>query len=381
MSFRIRRSIALVVLCISIISFIQSPLFAAVKLAFHYYDPFSIAEFRLRRLPTAVLVSEIEQTAEQGDISQARSLIEVAKKYGHQIPDEVVAKTKESMSGMVWRNSHGFLNGVVSGEVDTPASIAGSLAADYFVIGDLRDVVTEGTKYSRGEDYDKLTLCLATFGLMTIPPGSGPLDSGASLIKTASKAKKLSSGMISMLRTANSELIDMRALRRGLSQTSIPSLRMPNLTVMKESLQSITIDDINRRDFSKLKRMAAEMMPVDVASIRRNFDGVLVKRGVDEVKLFTTSTGSIVANGGVTGALKALEHADNAKELERFAKLAERTSDETSSVIRLLGKKAIYLADLIYQVVAGLLFLSAWIATAVWVVFRSFFSLRLIFAS
>lgn len=381
MFLRIRTSIAFIVLFTSIVSFYNSPLFAAVNLAFHYYDPFSIAEFRLKRLSTSVLISEIEQAVEQEDYSEAQSLVRLGQKFGHQIPDEVVTKSQEAVTGMLWRNSRDFFNGAVNGDVNTAGNIAGSLAADYFVVGDLRDVVTEGTKYTRGDDYDKLTLGLATFGLMTIPPGSGPLDSGASILKTANKTRKLGSRMIATLRTASSDLVDMTVLKRGLSQTSIPSLRIPNLTVMKDSLKSITIDDVNRRDFSKLKNLAAEMMPVDLASTRRNFDGVLVKRALDEVTLFTTSTGDLVANGGVTGALKALEYADDSTELAHFAKLAEKTGDETSSVIRLLGKKAIHLADLIYQVVAAMLFLTAWIAGAMWAIFNSMLKLRLIFAS
>ena len=121
---------------------------------------------------------------------------------------------------------------------------------------------------------------------------------------------------------------------------------------------------------------------MDIASRRRVY-GVLVKRAVDEVTLFTTSTGGRVLPMAVVAAsLKALEYAVMIlTESAQFAKLAEKTGDNTSSVIRLLGKKAIHLAHLIYQVVAAMLFLTGLIAGAIWAIFSSMFKLRLIFAS
>lgn len=57
------------------------------------------------------------------------------------------------------------IRGFIKGEGDDFYSILGASAGDMFVWGDIRDFIKEGYKSLKGEDYDKLTLALASFGI------------------------------------------------------------------------------------------------------------------------------------------------------------------------------------------------------------------------
>ncbi|WP_234819676.1 MULTISPECIES: hypothetical protein [Sinorhizobium] len=93
------------------------------------------------------------------------------------------------MTDAAWRNSTGFAQGFVKGEVDSIPSIFGVVAADYFVFGDVRDTYTEGGKLLVGTDYDRFTLGASLFGMAMLAPGTGAFDAGASVLKNANKAR------------------------------------------------------------------------------------------------------------------------------------------------------------------------------------------------
>lgn len=253
------------------------------------------------------------------------------------------------------------------------------MAADYLVVGDLRDIAVEGTKAISGEDYDTLTLGLSLVGVATLVPGTGPIDVGASVIKTANKAKKLSTPMLASLGRISRNLVDMVALKKALSNSSEPLFRMPGLAGVTEMLTTVSFKDVNQLDFSKLNKAASDLMPIDTAAAKRRFSGVVRDKAAAELTDFTSGTATIASRGGVKAAFRSLGTADNPKELARFAKLSEKTGDRTSSVIRLFGKGAIHLAELIYTVIAALIFAIAWILGAIWSGVSFFFNLRTLF--
>ncbi|RCW77697.1 transcriptional regulator [Phyllobacterium bourgognense] len=378
MILKIKKGIALFLLATSLIAFVWSPLFGALQLAFKYYDPFSITEYRLKRLSTEAYIDAINSALAEDDIDEAQNLVGLAEKYGHTLPVDVISKTKHSTFQTVWRYSTEFISGVTKGEAGSAASIGGAMTADYFGVGDVRDIVTEGDKIARGQAYDKLTLGLAAFGLLTVAPGSGPLDAGASIIKTANKAKKLSSTLTSSLLKLSSNLIDPSRLKIALTDLTTPIMRAPKFSTLKSSLQSFSFEDLNNHDFSKLKKLAVEVVPADIAAIRKRFDGVIRQGPADELAVFTQSTGSIVASAGVRGAFRSLENAANPRELAKFNELAKRMGKETSSALLILGRKAILLGELIYQIIASMIFVIAWIAGAVWAVIAFIWKIRVL---
>lgn len=350
----------------SMVAFLASNQFATLKLAFNFYDPFSITQYRLSRLSDEEYMAAIEQSLEEGDISDAQSLVDIAQENGRELPTELVERTQENPFEFGVRNGLDFVNGAFTGEVTNSASIGGVLAADYVGVGDIRDVVVQGSSMVRGEDYDKLTLGLALAGLATIVPGSGPIDAGFSLLKTANKAGRLSKKLVTRLKVTATKLVDIDGLKRGLSKVSLPQFRTPSLAATRAAFGKINWRNVSKGDFSELKKPISEMMPVDVTAAKKAFSGAIRKDAMDEIGALASSTTGIVSAGGVKAAFGAMKHADDAKDLSRFRKLATRMGDKTSAVIKVLGKSAIKLGKLLYLVITILIAVLGWVIGALW---------------
>lgn len=79
--------------------------------------------------------------------------------------------------------------GAISGRGDTMESLAGAIAADLFVIGDVRDLLIQGFKWITGDDPDPLIAALSAAGLVTtLAP---EIDWVPSLLKVARKTGAL----------------------------------------------------------------------------------------------------------------------------------------------------------------------------------------------
>lgn len=353
----------------SLVAFLSSNQFATLKLAFSFWDPFSISQYRLSRLSGEEYKAAIEQALEEGDISEAQTLVEIAHENGRQLPAELVRRTQENPFEFGLRNAWDFVNGAITGEVTNTASIGGVLAADYVGVGDVRDVVIQGGSLVRGDDYDRLTLGLSLAGLATIVPGSGAADVGLSLLKTANKAGKVSKNLVARLKVMAISLIDIEGLKRGLSRVSLPQFKRPSMSAIRGAFGDINWRDVSKGDFSQFKKLISEMMPVDVRTAKEAFSGAFRKEAVDEISVLANSTTGIVSAGGVKAAFRAVEHADDAKELSRFRSLATRMGEKSSAVIKVLGKNAIKLGKLLYLIISILIAVLGWVLCALWLLY------------
>lgn len=351
------------------VAFFSSNQFAALKLAFNFWDPFAISQYRLSRLSANDYQVSIEQALKEGDYSEARSLVELAHENGREMPAELVDRTRESPLDFGLRNTKDFLDGAITGQVTTPASIGGVMAADYYGVGDVRDAVIQGNHLIRGEDYDRLTLGLSLVGLATVVPGSGAVDIGASLLKNANKAGKLSKALRARLAVTSARLVDIEGLKRGLSRTSLPSFRTPSAAAARVAFGEIDWRGIAKGDFSGFRKLFSEMMPMDIETTKAAFKGAVREEVVGEIGLIAGSAAGIASAGGIRATFQALEYADDAKDLSRFRALAQRMGEKTSAASKVLGKGAIKLGELVYLVASILIAALGWIAGAAWVLF------------
>ncbi|CDX58727.1 putative Transcriptional regulator [Mesorhizobium plurifarium] len=362
----------------TLVAFFTSNQFAALELAFNFWDPFAISQYRLGRLSTDDYEVSIQQALEEGDFSEAQSLVELAHDNGRELPADLIERTHESPFEFGLRNTKDFLDGAITGHVTTRASIGGVLAADYVGVGDVRDAVIQGNHLIRGEDYDKLTLGLSLLGLATNAPGTGAIDMGFSLLKNANKAGKLSEALIRRLGVISARMVDLEGLKRGLSRTSLPTFKAPSAAAVRAAFSEIDWHRVAKGDFSGFRKLISEMMPVDMTAAKDAFSSAVRKEVVGEVGLLASSAMGIASTGGIKATFRALENADDAKELSRFLSLARGMGEKTSAVVRVLGKSAIKLGELAYLVVSILIAAISWVAGALWFVFslvRTSFSL------
>lgn len=379
-SSAVRLAFSTAALAGALIGFCASPFAGALLLVFDQ-KPEAITRYRLQRLSTEALVSEIREAVAADEFSDAEDLVRIGRELGHQIPPDVIASTVEPMADAVWRNSTGFAQGFIHGEVNSMPSILGAVAADYLVFGDVRDTYREGSKFLVGDEYDCFTLGASLFGIAMLAPGTGAFDAGASVLKNANKARKLSSKLATRLVRTAGEAIDVRALKRGLTSMPPPKVSFSGLPRLTRGLSQLTVDDARNLDFSKLDGAAKEAWPIDASAIRRQFHGVLRPGAVNELRAASSSITSIQNSGGIRSVFKAIERADSPAELRRFDSLAKGMGNRTAGVIRLFGKGAIWIGDLMLEIVAATILAIAWCFGAVWTILSFLLNLRRFFRS
>lgn len=343
--YRITSAVCLIA---SAIASYSSSQFAAVKLVFNYWDPLSITEYRLNQLTTADFMAEIEASLAENDIAEAGNLVALAQQRGHEIPTELVEKTKESVFQFGLRNIKDFINGATTGEATSATAIGGALAADYVGVGDVRDAVIQGGQLIQGQDYDKITLGLSLFGPATVVPGTGAVDLGASVVKTANKAGKLSEPLRNRVGKLASEMVDVSALRKGLSEVKLPTLRTPAIREVRSTVSNLKWADVVKGDFSGFGTLIKSMMPIDVGAAKVSFKDAIKPDVASELGSLVSDASSITKAGGVKTTFRVLEHADDAKDLSRFSKLTPKFGEQTSAVVKMLGKTAVKLGRLAY---------------------------------
>lgn len=243
---------------------------------------------------------KFEQDLAENNIAEAQSLVELAKEYQTQLPEELIKRTEESYFGQSYRYSKDFATGFLFGDISTIPSAIGSVASDLVIFGDLRDVVTERTKLIKGKDYDSITLGFAAFGVTSstialsswMTAGSGvttpitvaatELDEGASLIKNAYKGHNLSKPMLNTLRKASADVIDVKNLKKAISGSE-SILKMPSFSSLRKVISEVDYAKLVRGDLSDINKIMKQANPVDLVALKRRFGGIVNTKATGEL--------------------------------------------------------------------------------------------------
>jgi hypothetical protein len=203
-------------------------------------------------------------------------------------------------------------------------------------------------------------------GLATVVPGTGAVDIGASVVKTANKAGKLSKPLRNHVGKLASEMVDVSALRKGLSEVKLPTFRTPAIREVRSTISNLKWSDVMNGDFSGFGALIKSMMPIDVDAAKMSFKGAIKPNVASEVGTLVSNATVITKVGGVKTTFRVLEHADDAKDLSRFTKLTSRFGEKTSAVVIILGKTAIKLGKLAYWLAALMIGVLGWVLWAAW---------------
>ncbi len=212
----------------------------------------------------------------------------------------------ESHSGFLsasWRNTKDFGIGFFTGESDSLVGISGAIAADMTLVGDLRDLSIEGSKFVNNESYDKVILGMSTIGVglsasqfFTVG-ATTPLKISASIVKVAKKMKYLSNSFVNIVSSKLSKAIDFDRLKK-VDFSSISSIEKATKTISK-SLNS--------------------------KFIRKAF------KNIDTIK----------SNTSVADTLALLKYVDDPKDLQKMANISKKYKKNTKAVFKVLGKNVI----------------------------------------
>jgi len=287
-------------------------------------DPVAISGRVLdKSFDAAAAQREIEEALRAGDVDLAQSFVALAVARNVPIDRRLAERVPaaKSPAATVVRTASHFTRGLITGEPDDAASLAGTALGDLFVFGDVRDAAVQGTRLARGEQADRLVLGLACVGL-AITAGTyatagigAPARVGVSLVKAARKTGRISVRMAEWLSRTLREAIDQTAIRRLFAA----------LATAKPAIAA---------------RAAREVVKVEKSD-------ALVRLAGD--------VGRIQAKAGTRAALDGMRIAQGTHDVARLAKLAEKEGGRTRAILKFAGRSAIFLSVATFNLVSWLI--------------------------
>jgi hypothetical protein len=288
----------------------------------------AVAEYRLRMIPAAQYNAEIAAALDAGDGDMARSLVTLAGEQKIVVAPELLARTA-ALPGVDLGNvlMQGW-NCVANGDFDSEAGFACVVATDLTGIGDARDLIGEGGNYLSGRPVNYLTLGIASAGLAltagTVASlgAAMPVRAGVSFIKSMNKVGRLPPKLVGEVGLALSRSVDKAALAETV-----------NLA----------------REFH-------------IGEMGGPLSRVFRPRGIAVVSDLATDFGAIGKAGGVRAMKLSAETAQDLREVKIAARTAEKYKGGYLGAMKLIGRGALRLGDLL------LTFIGWFIAAALWIV-------------
>ena len=273
-------------------------------------DPVALADRAVARSFNAMIAArEIEAALAADDPDLARSFLELARERKIAVDPVLIEKVEAANSAFATasRSIKNFARGLVSGESDDLSGLAGTVMSDLLVIGDIRDMVREGSRFAAGQPVDELILAMAWAGPVATAGTYGsagaavPIRVGLTVVKVARRTGRIGNEMAAWINQAVSEVVDWAMLRRAVGGASQPAVAV---------------------------RAAREAVRVEKAQ-------VLVRLAED--------VGRVQAKAGTQAALDGLKLAHGPRDVTRIATLAAAKGGKTRAVLKLAGRGAIAL--------------------------------------
>jgi len=263
-----------------------------------------------------VLVKEIRLSIENAEFDDARMYLAIAKSsniFKSQSDKnltslkklELEIEQKDTTFRQIITQTSNFSSGFFRGKSSNVAGVAGSVTADFTVIGDARDLTREYVNYKKGDSVNELIVLLsgAGIGLTALTIGTrgvaAPAKAGTSVIKAAVKTQRLTRSFQNHLVDLGRQVFDWPLFTRTLkNKKNIPNFRRAvNLAYHPDAIQP-------------LKKIAKQ-----VNTIRQSTSTV------DTVHL--------------------LKYIDSPRDLIQLEKVSLKYGTKTKGIMKLIGKGAL----------------------------------------
>lgn len=171
-------------------------------------DPATLSDLTLSATGMVVSPTDIDAALAAGDVDLARSFVELAAARGTMLPAETLAAVERAEADGARRMALQFGKGFVTGEIGDGASLAGTLAGDLLVFGDIRDLVRQGHHLATGAEVDPVILGLAGAGLAATAAtyvsvgGATPVRAGLTILKDARRAGRIGGELAGAIKVA-----------------------------------------------------------------------------------------------------------------------------------------------------------------------------------
>jgi CRISPR/Cas system-associated protein endoribonuclease Cas2 len=251
---------------------------------------------------------EIQTSIDKSDFDDARMYLQIAQSNNYAIDYKYYQRqlaNKDTQINRIVINASNFTNGFLQGESSSMAGIAGAVSADFTVIGDVRDLRKEYAKHQQGKGVNELIVILsgAGIGLTALTVGSlgsaAPAKAGASLMKVAVKAQRLTRGFQKQLIRQGRKVFDWPVFTR-----------------------------LAKQDKS-------------VKNIRRAVKEAYHPEAIEPLKVIATQVNSIRRSSSAADTLHLIKYVDNSDDLLHLEKITAKHGSQTKGYFKFLGKGAL----------------------------------------
>lgn len=259
------------------------------------------------RLATAngELDRRIDDALGDGDVALAQQYAGLAVELSRPLEPDTAADLAAAQGtfATVVRNAGDFAGAYITGHADSAAGLAGAVVSDLTVVGDVRDIISEGGKAAVGEEYSEFLLALAAVGLAA--EGATVATGGSSLVvKAAVSVLKVAKRTGNLTVAFTQRLVRLvRAAAREADLAS-PAGRAPRLP-------------------------AGVDPPLTRAAARAELSTAL------------SAVGTAAANAGPAEAVRLLRTVNTSTDAERLATFTSRFGRRSRAVFELTGKTAL----------------------------------------
>jgi hypothetical protein len=286
---------------------------------------------------TPELDKRINDAITRDDIDDATMYAEIAAFMGRELPPETVARLKKATSTIanVVRDTGQFATGFVTGEATSMAGIAGAITSDLTVVGDVRDIASEGSKLVQGQEYSELILGLSVVGVAataaTVATGGGGVVAkmGVSVLKVAKRTGNLTAQFAQTLTRMTRDAVNTPELARVLRNTNLTDLRATEGAI---------------RSYAKTVR-GAEIFPV-----------------INKLNDISRATSP-------SETVRLMKYVRTTENLNDVATMSARYGKKTRGIIELTGKASLRLfktaLNIIELIIEFILWFLGWLATLV----------------
>lgn len=287
-------------------------------------------ELRLK-VNDSEISNEIQSAIDNSEFDDARIYLQIAKSNNYSIDYKNYLQQlhqKDNGFKRILTNVSNFADGFIQGDGSNMAGIAGAVSADFTVVGDVRDLRKEYSKYHQGKDINELIVILSGtgIGLTALTVGSlgtaAPAKTGTSLMKIAVKSQRLTRGFQKQLMQLGRNVFNWPAFTRVLKQNN------------------------------------------SISSVRRAAKQAYHPEAIEPLKKIATQVNSIRKSSSAADTLHLLKYVDKTDDLIRLEKVTVKYGSQTKGLLKLLGKAAFrtvrvlrkttaLIVSLIFSVVSG----------------------------
>jgi len=285
-------------------------IYCLLKVADHWEYEFKapdIDAMLTHRVEPEALKHAVEAELRAKNYDQARSLLALGQQYNHPLEYsvyEAYLAAHDTPFSRLSKQVSNFANGFVSGKGEDVSGVAGAVAADFTVVGDVRDLSEQYARHQQGLPVNQLVTTLAGIGVgltaVTVSSmgATAPVKAGASTLKLATRMNRLS-----------------RSFRKELLQ--------------------MTGRVFDWQQFVRLSK------GVSLSQFPRIAKQVYNPRAAGQINALAKQANGIRKNTSISDSVHLLQYVDSSKDLNRLHRVTKRYGVQSRGVLRLLGKSAI----------------------------------------